>query len=91
MSKGPHVGSGLISFNLIETNQILVGNGKKFIIAGIGVYNVDVYTGCFCVCDWYIALPPDRPVITGPSISTQPCSMVVSALLSCPLQSKYKH
>ena len=51
MSKGPHVGSGLISFNLIETNQILVGNGKKFIIAGIGVYNVDVYTGCFCVCD----------------------------------------
>ena len=45
------MGSGRISFNLIETNQILVGTGKKFDIAGIVVFNVDVYPGCFCVCD----------------------------------------
>ena len=50
-SLGPHVGSGLRSFNLIETNQILVGTGAQFDIGGIGVYNVDVYPGCFCVCD----------------------------------------
>ena len=45
------MGPGLTSFNLIETNQILLGTGKKFNIAGIGGCNVDVYTGSFCVCD----------------------------------------
>ena len=45
------MGSALRSFNLIETNQILVGTGAQFDIGGIGVYNADVYPGCFCVCD----------------------------------------